>query len=95
MASFRMGTNGFYNDQVTDAEAAGLFRNLMALRRDAYVDFNVLLKGYTAIEIIRVVRRLTSDNFADWMRVNADGPLSGLILFRFDNVLPAEHNHLH
>lgn len=79
MTSFRMGTNGFFDDQVSDAEATGLFRNLVALRRDAYVDFNVLLKGYTAIEIIRIVRRLTGDNFADWMRVNADGPLSGLV----------------
>ena len=79
MTSFRMGTNGFFNDQVTDAEATGLFRNFVALRRDSYVDFNVMLKGHVPIEIIRAVRRLTGDDFADWMRVNAEGPLASLV----------------
>lgn len=79
MTTFRMGPNGYYNDQVSDTEAPTLFRNLGALRRDAYQDFSVVMEGHAPIEIIRLARRLTGDNFAQWMRANADGPLGSLV----------------
>jgi hypothetical protein len=74
-----MGPNGFFFDQVNDAEMATIFKNLAALRRDSLVDFNMVLKGHVPVEIIRLVRRLTGDTFSQWLRANADGPLAGLV----------------
>lgn len=74
-----MGANGFFNDQVSDAEMVTICKNLQMLRRDSLVDYTTVLQGHVAIEIIRLVRRLTGDDFAQWMRVNADGPLAGLV----------------
>ena len=79
MTAFRMGPNGYFNDQVSDAETPTVFRNLAALRRDSMQDFTVVMEGHMPIEVIRLARRLTGDNFAQWMRVNADGPLRELV----------------
>lgn len=79
MTAYRLGPNGFFNDEVSDAEMATIFKNLAALRRDSLVDFTLILKGYVPVEIIRLVRRLTGDTFSQWMRANADGPLASLV----------------
>lgn len=79
MAKYKLGVNGYVSDQTNEAELSATFKNLALLRRDAYVDFSVLVEGRLAIETIRCARRLTGDNFREWMRVNADGPLRALI----------------
>lgn len=79
MTDFRFVGNGYVNAQVSDSEASGLFRNLAALRRDSFTDFSVIMEGHLPIEIIRIANRLSDADFVDWMRVNADGPLSGLV----------------
>lgn len=93
MTTFRMGVNGYYNDQVTDTEAPTIFRNLVALRRDAAQDFSVVMEGHAPVEIIRLARRLTGDSFAQWVRANADGPL-GTLMRDILNFLNGKIGHL-
>jgi hypothetical protein len=79
MAKFKLGVNGYVTDQSSEAELTAIFRNLALLRRDSCVDFSVVADGRMAIETLRCARRLTGNNFREWMRVNADGPLKVLI----------------
>lgn len=79
MTDFRYAGNGYIGAQVSDSEASTLFRNLAALRRDSFNDFSVLMEGHLPIEAIRTAQVLTGGDFVDWMRVNADSPLQGLV----------------
>ncbi|TQH47458.1 hypothetical protein [Pseudomonas aeruginosa] len=82
MNSFRRSPNGFVNAALTDAEMTEAFTNLNLLRKDAYSNFELVIKGHVVIETIRDVSRLVGPSFRQFMETNYDSgraPIAGLI----------------
>ena len=81
MPDFRMAQNGYVNAALTDGDLQLLFRNLRLLRTDSYNDFEIVIKGYVAIETLRDVNLITGGSFAKFLEANFDsgrGPISTL-----------------
>lgn len=81
MPDFRMAANGYVNANLSDGDLTALFRNLRLLRTDSYNDFEIVIKGYVAIETLRDVNLITGGNFAKFLEVNFDngrGPMAVL-----------------
>ena len=82
MPDYRLINNGYVDASLSDQDLNGLFRNLRLLRTDAYNDFELVVKGYVAIETLSAAKRLTGGNFAQFLEMNFDagrGPLANLI----------------
>ena len=82
MPDYRLIKNGYVDASLSDQELSGLFRNLRLLRTDAYNDFEIVIKGYVAVETLRAAKRLTGNDFAQFLELNFDagrGPLANLI----------------
>lgn len=73
MPEYRLVANGYAVSTLTDAELQSIFRNLKALRTDAFVDFELVMKGHVAEEVIREAKQLTGNAFRDWLQVNFAG----------------------
>jgi hypothetical protein len=81
MPDFRLASNGYVNAALSDGDLASLFRNLRLLRIDSYNDFEIVMKGYVAIETLRDVNLITGGNFAKFLEANYDsgrGPMAVL-----------------
>ncbi len=81
MPDYRLAPNGYVNALLTDADLAALFRNLRLLRIDSYNDFEIVIKGYVAVETLRDVNLLTGGDFAAFLEANYDagrGPMAVL-----------------
>jgi hypothetical protein len=81
MSDYRLVKNGYVPADISDSELAGLFRNLKALKTDAYADFVLVIKGHVAVETLQAVKRLVGHSFHDFLEVNfggGRGPLAGL-----------------
>lgn len=81
MPDFRLAANGYVNAALSDQDLAALFRNLRLLRTDSYNDFDIVIKGYVAIETLREVNLITGGDFAKFLEVNYDsgrGPMATL-----------------
>lgn len=82
MPSYRIAPHGFINAELSDAEAASIFKNLSLLRKDAYSDFELVIGGHVAIETMREAGRLIGGSFRLFMEANYDGgagPLANLV----------------
>lgn len=82
MPEFRLVSNGYANAAIGDGEMGAIFKNLLCLKTDSFVDFELLAKGHVAIETIREVNRLTGGSFKEFLEVNFDsgkGPISALV----------------
>jgi len=73
MPDFRLAGNGYVNAALGDGELASLFRNLRLLRIDSYNDFEIVIKGYVAIETLRDIKLITGNDFAKFLEANYDG----------------------
>lgn len=82
MPEYRLVKNGYVPSDISDGELGSLFRNLKALKTDAYNDFTLVIKGYVAIETLSNVKRLVGPSFHDFLEVNfgnGRGPLANLV----------------
>lgn len=82
MPNFRLVPNGFIAQDIGDVEADGIFRNLNLLRKDAYSDFEQVIKGHVTLETLRIAHRLTGGSFRSFLEANYDGgngPLTNLV----------------
>lgn len=82
MPDYRLIKNGCVDASLSDQDLAALFRNLRLLRTDSYNDFEIVVKGYVAVETLREVKRLTGNNFPQFLEANYDsgrGALAGLV----------------
>jgi hypothetical protein len=82
MPEYRLINNGYVDASLSDQELSVLFRNLRMLRQDAYNDFEIVIKGYVAVETLRVAKRLTGNDFDQFLKLNFDngnGPLANLV----------------
>lgn len=82
MPDYRLIQNGYVDASLSDQELNGLFRNLRLLRTDSYNDFEVVIKGYVAVETLNAARRLTGNDFGQFLELNFDagrGPLANVI----------------
>jgi hypothetical protein len=82
MSDYRLVRNGYVPTDISEPELMGLFRNLKALKTDAYADFTLVIKGHVAVETLTNVKRLVGHSFHDFLEVNfggGRGPLAGLV----------------
>lgn len=82
MPDYRLIKNGYVEASLSDQDLSESFRNLRLLRQDSYNDFEIVIKGYVAVETLREAKRLTGNNFAQFLEINFDGgrgPLANLI----------------
>lgn len=82
MPEYRLIKNGYVEASLSDQELASLFKNLRLLRTDSYNDFEIVVKGYVAVETLREAKRITGGNFAHFLELNFDGgrgPLASLV----------------
>lgn len=73
MPDYKLINNGYVDASLSDQELTSLFRNLRLLRQDSYNDFDLVIKGYVAVETLREIKRLTGNNFAAFLELNFDG----------------------
>lgn len=82
MPDFKLIKNGYVDASLTDQEITNLFANLKLLRRDSYNDFDLVMKGYVAVETLQVVKKLTGNDFPAFLSVNfrgGSGPVAHVI----------------
>lgn len=82
MPDYRLIKNGYVDASLSDQDLASLFRNIRLLRTDSYNDFEIVIKGYVAVETLREAKRLTGNNFAQFLELNfagGRGPLANLV----------------
>lgn len=82
MPNYRRIANGFITADISEEEANNLFRNLDLLRKDAYSDFELVVKGHVTLETLRIASRLTGGSFRQFMEANynqGSGSLANLI----------------
>ena len=82
MPEYRITPNGYAHAALGDSDLGVIFKNLQCLRNDAYVDFDLIMKGAVTIETLREANFLTGRSFAQFLEVNFDsgkGPLASLV----------------
>ena len=73
MPNYRLVSNGYVADDISDAELNTLFTSIGYLRRDAYVDFALVVKGHVAVETLKIAKRLVGASFHDFLEANFNG----------------------
>ena len=73
MPEYRLVANGYAVSTLNDADLQSIFRNLKALKTDAFNEFALVMKGHVAEEVLREVKLLTGGSFRDWLHVNFGG----------------------